>query len=740
MMTKAKKLKGGIKLKFMLFVVTIVLLIIVVGISLGYYWATKLLVKTVLDNNMEAADQLQTNFSGVLDEEIRNIKIFSDSPLWKEFIQKINTSYGSQQLDDIKKTLLNLNEKWINASTDSDLIKEYLNKPLSVRLKKIIQAKPEIAEIFVTDKYGGLVAASGRTSDFYQADEAWWIAAFDQGKGKLFLGDIDFDESVQSLGVVIAVPIYAEDGSVISVCKAVLALNAFLSPLKKFKAGETGHAFIVDKDGFSIFHPGIKSLEAQILNEEQLQIISSKGQDNLFLKDVVGHGGSGLLITSGVKVTNPYLEEAGIQWFIFVGRDSSEVFAPIKELIVQAALLTLILLIVLAVLAYFSAGKFTAPIEELTEEVFNIGGNNLNQKIKVKTGDEIEQLADAFNEVMADLSKTVISKDYFDHIISNIVDFLIVSDPDRKIEMINKPALDAFGYSKEELVGKGISVLLFEEEMPLHEINFEKLFKNGSISNLEINFRAKDGRIIPVLLSCSVIYDGDGNATRLVATSKDITERKRMEAELQEAYTKLKATQAQLVQAEKMEVVGHMASGIAHEVKNPLCIIMQGINYLEENPSVPQETVREVLQMIKDSLKRADNIIRGILDFSRATELQVAPENVNSILENSLTLVQYKAKLQPIEIVKELKEDLPQVLADRTKLEQVFVNLILNAIDAMSDGGKLYIRSHCSQMDKSDAKVGKRATDLFHDGEKVVTVEIEDTGGGISKEDSLPAV
>jgi signal transduction histidine kinase len=138
--------------------------------------------------------------------------------------------------------------------------------------------------------------------------------------------------------------------------------------------------------------------------------------------------------------------------------------------------------------------------------------------------------------------------------------------------------------------------------------------------------------------------------------------------------------------------------------------------------------------MMKDSLKRADDIIRGLLEFSRATELQTRPEDINSILEGSLALVQHKTRLQEIEIIKEFKEGLPRILADRNKLEQVFVNLILNAIDAMPKGGKLFVRSCLVQLVEHDEKVGRKATDSFHSGEKVAAVEIEDTGSGISKE------
>lgn len=147
-----------------------------------------------------------------------------------------------------------------------------------------------------------------------------------------------------------------------------------------------------------------------------------------------------------------------------------------------------------------------------------------------------------------------------------------------------------------------------------------------------------------------------------------------------------------------------------------------------------QKDNQEMLQMMKDSIKSADSIVRALLAFSRDEELRIKPEDINSVLESSLVLIQHRVELKNIEIIKELKKDLPKVQADRGKIEQVFVNLFLNAIDAMPKSGKLYIRSYISQINELDVKVGKRDTDNLQIGEKIVISEIEDTGVGITKE------
>jgi len=190
-------------------------------------------------------------------------------------------------------------------------------------------------------------------------------------------------------------------------------------------------------------------------------------------------------------------------------------------------------------------------------------------------------------------------------------------------------------------------------------------------------------------------------------------------AELKIAYDELKEMQDKLIQSEKLKAIGQLASGVAHEIRNPLGIIMQGVAYLEQIISPEEKEPHETLSMVKESVERADKIVISLLDFSRATKLELHPENIGSILEDSLDLV--KKELKNIQVVREIREGLPKVLVDKNKLTQVFINLFVNAVHAMPEGGKLTIRSFLK-----DA--------FFEPGEKAVVVEIEDTGTGISEE------
>ncbi|MFH1479106.1 MAG: ATP-binding protein [Candidatus Omnitrophota bacterium] len=207
-----------------------------------------------------------------------------------------------------------------------------------------------------------------------------------------------------------------------------------------------------------------------------------------------------------------------------------------------------------------------------------------------------------------------------------------------------------------------------------------------------------------------------------------------MMEDLQEAYIELKKTQSYLVQAEKMEGIGRMASGVAHEVKNPLGIVLQGVNFLERKIPESQQELYKVLLLIKDNIKRADNIVNSLVDFSKATKLELGKEDINSLLEEILSLVKHRVDISRTEIIKEFSRDLPKVLVDKGKMEQVYMNLIINAIQAMPHGGRLSLRTYISILNKIGNGAGKRSQDNFQINEKVVITEIEDTGCGIPEE------
>ena len=209
------------------------------------------------------------------------------------------------------------------------------------------------------------------------------------------------------------------------------------------------------------------------------------------------------------------------------------------------------------------------------------------------------------------------------------------------------------------------------------------------------------------------------------ALRAEVAERKEAEEGLRRTNEQLKSAQASLMQADKMETVGRLAASVAHEVKNPLTVISMGIEYLSTDfPVNGDQNVPTVLSEMQNSVERADTIVRGLLDFSASSRWKVADEDLNSAIEKSLKLVRHDLVKAHVNVTRDFADNLPSLKLNRGKMEQVFINLFINAVHAMPRGGTLTIRTRLQapQLDTSSPDAGG------------VVVEILDTGTGIPAE------
>lgn len=211
-------------------------------------------------------------------------------------------------------------------------------------------------------------------------------------------------------------------------------------------------------------------------------------------------------------------------------------------------------------------------------------------------------------------------------------------------------------------------------------------------------------------------------------------ERKKSEEALQAAYRKLKDTQAQLIEAEKSNVVGTIATGVAHEVKNPLATIIYGVEYLKSAVSSDNEKVDHTLQCIKDAAYRANDIIRDLLEFGNTAPLKFTETDIQIVIERAMNLVKPQCDQKHITIQTVFSNNLPKVRVDSRRIEQVIINVFLNAIHAMSNRGEMAVVTRW--MTFSDEEIGRyRELGVEANLNKaMVVVEIDDNGSGLDPE------
>ncbi len=220
----------------------------------------------------------------------------------------------------------------------------------------------------------------------------------------------------------------------------------------------------------------------------------------------------------------------------------------------------------------------------------------------------------------------------------------------------------------------------------------------------------------------------------LTATKEELTI---ANARLQQSLQELQQAQMQLIQQEKMESIGRLAAGVAHEVKNPLAVIQLGTDFLAgqlEDNRVWHETVLDMA----DAVQRADTVIKGLLDFSRSEQLELHPTDIQRLIDDSLMLVRHELASRHVTVSIERREVLPLLLLDSNKIKQVFINLFVNAAHAMQEeGGVLTICSTLGTASEQDLALCGSCSGQLAAGDPVVRVSVSDTGTGI-KDASVP--
>ena len=199
---------------------------------------------------------------------------------------------------------------------------------------------------------------------------------------------------------------------------------------------------------------------------------------------------------------------------------------------------------------------------------------------------------------------------------------------------------------------------------------------------------------------------------------------KQLQEVVEDQRLRLTVAQQQMLQAEKAESVGRLAAGVAHEVKNPLMILLTGVRYLSEHLPIADENVALLLEDMRQAVKRADSVIIGLLELAAPRELDMKAQDVNPMVEQSLLLVKHELDKSRVTLVKKFADTLPPLMLDRFKTEQVLVNLFTNAIHAMPDGGMLTVKTSLRPLAGGAAGNHKRA----------LVVEVDDTGTGIPKD------
>ncbi len=354
------------------------------------------------------ADSQASAIGGLLDQQISRLQLLSQNQALRSAVQAANATY-TQDLTTTMIGIGGLDVQWRQADAaknDADpLVQSRLNNEWADLLRGYRDILPDNIEVFITDRYGALVAVSNRPSDYNQADEVWWQKAWKNGQGAIYIGQLEYDFNTKTYASDLAVPIYAADPkTAIGVLHTMLRLTTLIDTLQLVRVGQTGRAELYLPDNLRLVEKGAEPVQADRDIVDQLKASQTWAYIETNCDQV-----RCLMSQAQVASSNPGTADAIAQlgWTVVVHQNRTESLAGTRALARTALLLSLIIAGAVAGVALLGAQLLTTPIRQLTEAAQQVAAGNLTVRAHLETRDEIGTLASAFNAMIGQLRQTL---------------------------------------------------------------------------------------------------------------------------------------------------------------------------------------------------------------------------------------------------------------------------------------------------------------------------------------------
>ena len=518
----------------------------------------------------------------------------------------------------------------------------------------------------------------------------------------------DYEKGVPTL--LISTPIQGEVGIEGILTARVDIFQMDSGVLKHLKDFSSADAFIVNSEGYLLSKPAFTNsiwdliekrpeLELQLFNADSKTIdrifhnangkepaLNIDGYENYMGNIVVGS-------ISPIKETN---------WSFVTEVNKNEAFYHIYlDQIVLLSSIGIIMVLVTGISFYFTS-SLIRPIKNLKLVTEQIKAGNLDIKINSSGNDEIHDLSVSFDSMAKSLKeaqtlqKSTLKK--YQELYEKSPGLNRTINMDGIIIDCNKPYADAFGYTKDEIIGRSIFDFASEKDQDNIKESFEIWKKTGHVINREIMFKRKNGSYFPGLLSANDLFDENGNRIGSNTIIRDISDIRNAQEEIKE------------LKLQRLSTIGELTARIAHDMRNPLTVIKNIAQVIKTDLKNLDKESEENWSRLERGIYRMSYQIDDVLNYVRESPIMKQPTKISVILQDVL---------ERIIIPERIKIHLPKndvtIACDTEKLQVVFVNLIMNAIQAI---------------DKNEGKITISVKDNYDNG-KYVLIEIWDTGPGV---------
>ena len=621
------------------------------------------LLLTYVEERRALREITGSNFKGLAVEVARKIETqimrgineaqqLATIPFIRAAVKEANRSYEGREPETIKAFIEEWKERW-RTRTNPHEFPVFVNR---IATNYLIDwhavRKSDYLGILVTDNQGALVLSSLPQVRFYHGDTEWWDAAFQQGRGQIYVSALTFDPSFGTHVLKVAVPIFDRGRrQAVGTVSILLRRDSLFRSISEVTAGVTGHAMLIDVDGTPLICP-IRSLEQHTVNPAMVAAIN-KAQAGWVQVAQDTHGARDSLVGyAHLRIPETLASESfrGRQWLTLVRQDPEETYAPLRELLLKMAMYGVVVLGILWLAGLMMARKIMSPIQTLHEGVRRIGTGDWDHPLVLKTGDEIEALADAFNRMAVNLKQSFSQlnmqmeeirhlEERYRDLIENSPEMIHQIDKTGRFMHVNKTELEKLGFTLQEMLSMHVWDVL-PADRKAEALEYVKRLPREPRSTIETVFLTRQGTPIDVEIHSTALIDSEtGDLVYTRAFVRDVTERKVLQRQIDQYTTHLEqevtAQMQQLSESEKRYRVLFNRSADSILMVDASGVIV-AVNEREQEvfghaedeliaqpllrlvPDVHQETVRQLLNAVVSNEEKVQAAVLDVFDAQRA--------------------------------------------------------------------------------------------------------------------------
>lgn len=738
--------EGAIKLQYkaslIILLFSIALLVILVG---GFtYYNEKAAIKSGQKGLEALAGEISSHLESHLLEAATVATTLSSAPLITDALNQSNHEYLQLSETGRIKRIDQLNKQWMSAENAFDpFIVQHMSNPTAEFLVQQQELFPGVyGEIFITNRYGVMIASTGKLTTLVHAQKYWWKASYNSGVGKVFFDDRGFDTSVGDYVLGVVVPVF-QRGEVIGIVKANINI---LGPIRELiDAVRMKHgvvAKLVRSNGLIVYEQGVIPL-GSVVSSELERCVGS--HENTSLSDPVS---SSLVACSPVVITIES-EEYGFggkgqsidqlkgnvdeTWSILISEEIELALAAAHETAKELIVIGMLIVLFAAGLALVLGRLAARPVVVLSDIAKTIGEGSLETRAPKGADDEIGSLADSVNAMAINLQATMASRDELQHeidlrikaeeslrLLSTSVEqakeAISISDMDGTIAYVNPAFTLITGYTAQEAIGANHNLLNSGCQSSAFYKEMWDTIKSGRAWQGRIVDRTKDGELYPAMMTISPIFDEKSEITHFVGIQQGLKEYEEMEQKVR--------------QAQKMEALGTLIGGVAHDFNNRLAGITGNLYLAKKRVNNQPELIKNLEVIEKQSFQVAE-IIKRLLIFTSRDIISLLPFDLACSVRGALAA---SRRLMPenISVYQDICEQKLIVNGDAGQCQKAMIGLLDNAMDAVAliEMPEIHLKVEQVTADKEFTAAHPELK-----GDQFAHIIISDNGCGISEKD-----